>query len=360
MIPILPEWAPNLHPLIIHFPIALLATAVVFDLVSLFTRKWAGVRIAAVILFAFGAFGAYASFLTGRNAADALDLPASAVANVTDHADWAEVTVWFFLIYAVVRLFVLWFDIKGRRWAQLRVHVLLFIMGAGGYYLVVQTADRGARLVYAHGLGVKPVMEQAAAGPAVIEPPATPGKTTGIKVEANGSWQWGAGIGSRQAFGEDFHFVQGRLSDLRMETTEKDSALVLRLESGPVLITAGDPIASVQAEAMLNIERFEGTVRLVHHLQDSLNYDFLEIADGQLRQGRLQDGKPTIFAEQALQPTSWSAVRAVSDGTHFRGYATGEMLTHGHGDAPDAGPVGLYLKGSGTVLLRRLTATSLR
>ena len=30
-----PEWAPNIHPIIIHFPIVLLIIAVLFDLAGL-------------------------------------------------------------------------------------------------------------------------------------------------------------------------------------------------------------------------------------------------------------------------------------------------------------------------------------
>ena len=359
MIP-LPEWAPNVHPLIIHFPIALLATAILVDLISLFTRKWQGVRIAAVILFVLGAVGALAAFLTGRSAADAFDLPPEVVSAVTDHADMAELTLWFFGIYAVIRLIVLWFDLKGRRWAQVWVHVLLFLVGAGGYYLVVQTGDLGARLVYAHGLGVQPVIEQAAASPPVEAPSVAPGEVARVQIQEDGSWQWRPGAGARQVLAEDFRFVQGSFDDLRVEAAGEDSVLAVQLQSSPVLFTAGAPIGSVQAESILNISRFDGPVRLVHHVQDAQNYDFLELADGQLRQGRLQDGTRTIFAEQALDATAWITLRAVSDGTHFRGYADGEMLTHGHGDAPELGSVGLYLEGSGTVLLRRLTATSLR
>ncbi len=356
----LPEWAPNVHPLIIHFPIALLSTAILIDLISLFTRKWQGVRIAAVILFALGAFGVLTAFLTGRSAADAFDLPSEVVSAVNNHADMAELTLWFFGIYAVIRLTVLWFDLQGRRWAQTGVHTLLFLIGVGGYYLVIQTGDLGARLVYAHGLGVQPVMEQAAASPSKPAPHVAPGEAVRMLIQKDDSWQWQPGIGAGQVLAEDFRFALGSFNDLSVEAAVADSALGVQLQRGPVLFTAGAQIASVQAEATLNAAQFDGTIRLVHHVQDAQNYDFLELTDGQLHQGRLQGGTRTIFAEQALDTTAWITLRAVSDGTHFRGYAGGKMLTHGHGDAPDPGPVGLYLDGSGTVLLRLLAATSLR
>ncbi|SVE05786.1 uncharacterized protein METZ01_LOCUS458640, partial [marine metagenome] len=36
---LLPSWAPNLHPLIVHFPIAVLTAAVVADLIDIFLPR---------------------------------------------------------------------------------------------------------------------------------------------------------------------------------------------------------------------------------------------------------------------------------------------------------------------------------
>ena len=360
MIP-LPEWAPNVHPLIVHFPIALLATAALADLVALLIRSRAGVRIGAVTLYVLGALSALAAYLTGRAAADGLDLPASVIPHVTDHADWAEITVWFFGIYAIIRLAMLWFDLKGRRWAQMVwVHGLLFLIGIGGYYLVAETGTHGARLVFAHGAGVQPVMEHLAAEPDDAAPAVPPGEVARVEVQADGSWRWRPGPGARQVLQEEFRFVQGTLDSLQVEHSDADSALVLQARSSPVLFTTGSPIGSVEARARLDVTPFDGTVRLVHHVQGAQTYDFLEIAGGRMRQGRLQNGTVEIFDEQPLPAEGWIDLQAVSDGTHFRGYVAGEMITHGHGGEPDPGTVGLYLDGTGTVLLQRLAATSLR
>lgn len=46
---LVPEWAPNVHPLIVHFPIALLFAAVLVDAAALAVRRrYPGVRYAAV------------------------------------------------------------------------------------------------------------------------------------------------------------------------------------------------------------------------------------------------------------------------------------------------------------------------
>ena len=62
-----PDWAPNVHPLVVHFPVALLAVAAFVDAVALAVRRrhpW--VRASAVGLYALGALGTAAAFLTGR------------------------------------------------------------------------------------------------------------------------------------------------------------------------------------------------------------------------------------------------------------------------------------------------------
>ena len=85
---LLPEWAPNVHPILVHFPIALLVIAVLFDGAALFLRKRPGVRTAAVALFTLGATAALAAFFTGRAAADEILLPAWGASRPGDARAW--------------------------------------------------------------------------------------------------------------------------------------------------------------------------------------------------------------------------------------------------------------------------------
>ena len=104
----LPDWVPNVHPLVVHFPIALLLVAALVDAIALAVRKthpW--VQTSAVGLYALGALGAAAAFLTGRDASDEVDLPAQALTTLNAHADWALYLVWFAGLYALVRVVAL-------------------------------------------------------------------------------------------------------------------------------------------------------------------------------------------------------------------------------------------------------------
>ena len=101
-----PDWAPNIHPIVVHFPIALLTAAVVVDLVSLFMRSRAAVRDAATWLYCAGAALAILAYFTGRSGADAMLLPVRVTPLVNQHADWAFRTTWFFTFFASARLAV--------------------------------------------------------------------------------------------------------------------------------------------------------------------------------------------------------------------------------------------------------------
>jgi uncharacterized membrane protein len=349
----LPEMVPNLHPLVIHFPIAFLTTAVLVDLIALIVRRWTGVRVTAVVVFTLGALGALASFVTGRMAAGSVALPTAAATTLTDHEDWALRTLLFFSLYALARLVVLRFDLKGRAWAGRGVHAVLFVAGAGGLFLLVQTAFLGGSLVYEHGVGVGTGDVAGPLGAARID------RVQGIHVMADGAWEWTSGAGAEAVIREDFRFLQGAAADLHV-LPAADSALSLHVAGGPVLLVAGDSLQSIQVEAVVNVQALTGTLRLVHHVQDAQNYDFLALTKGQIQQGRMEDGQVHVFDEKPIGTQGWLTLRAISDGTHFRGYADGKMLTHGHGSEPPAGPVGLYLEGTGTVQLRRLRVETLR
>jgi uncharacterized membrane protein len=147
---LLPNWAPNLHPLVIHFPIVLLITAAAIDLVDVVFERPAWLGAAATSLYVAGAASAVAAYLTGVQAGATVLTPGMAHPFVSDHRSWALVTVWYFAVAASVRL-------AARRagFPRARSHrLVLLTVGLIGVLFLQQTAERGARLVYEHGVGV--------------------------------------------------------------------------------------------------------------------------------------------------------------------------------------------------------------
>ena len=147
-----PDWAPNIHPIVVHFPIALFSAAFVTDLVSLFFRSRAGVRDAATWLYCAGSATAILAYFTGQSGADGMLLAAQVTPLVNEHADWAFRTTWFFAFFASVRLAVS-FIIP----PKLSVLGTTFVFAIAGMVMLFETAEHGAMLVYQHGLGVQTI-----------------------------------------------------------------------------------------------------------------------------------------------------------------------------------------------------------
>ena len=324
----LPDWTPNVHPLVVHFPIALLFVAALVDAVALAVRRRHGwVRASAVGLYALGALGVAAAFLTGRDASDSLDLPARAITTLNAHADWALYLTWFAGLYAAVRVFALWRDREGR----LAVHLPLAALGLVGLVLVQQTAERGGRLVYEHGVAVAAVSDAGGVDMGTAVDPAAPPDTS----------------------------VAARLDVLTGEPAQGGAFTVS--PGAPTLAVLPGALGDLEARAALDLSGFTGTASLVHHVRGPGDYDFLALdkpAAGAvtLRQGRVEGGTETTMDSGTAPLDGPAELKAYAVGTHFRGYLGGEQLTHPHGPAAPPGRVGLRLDGEGTVRVLALSA----
>lgn len=344
----IPDWAPNIHPMVVHFPIALLAAACVVDALALLFRRQRALRTSAAILYAVGALATLAGYLSGRQAADLVQVSGAANTVLTDHADWAQVSVWFFGVYGLLRLLLLWKG-GGFFWS-----VAAFLVGAAGLVLVFETAERGARLVFEHGVGVARVQvlgEELEKRVQALGAAGAPG------VAEDGSWSWYAGPYAAESFRQGFRLWSD--SNFTAET-RADSALALTMQDTVLFFVLDAPLGSVQIDAALDCSEFTGSVRLVHNARDARNYAYAEIEGNVMRQAMVKDGIVDLLDEQALDAPATGEFRVVSDRTHFRAYLNGALTAHGHGPAPDSGSVGLRLQGTGTLLFGSLRVQALR
>jgi uncharacterized membrane protein len=146
---LVPAWAPNIHPVLVHFPIALLSVAAGLDVVAWVCWRNRPLRRVSTLLYAIGTGTALAAYFTGRAASETIWLPGMAHAVVKEHWDWAFRTVWFFGIATAVRLVLL-----RRRDPSPAIVAALALAGLVGVGLLLETGDRGGRLVYRHRVGV--------------------------------------------------------------------------------------------------------------------------------------------------------------------------------------------------------------
>lgn len=355
---VIPEWAPNLHPMVVHFPIAIVTLALLMDLVNCLLpkdQKWWN-ESSTLALYAIGTLTAIGVYFTGSSAADSVFLPTEAQNLLNAHAGWALWTVWFLVIYTAARVFVFWkMDIRRRSvW-----HILFLGVSLVGMVFLYQTSDRGAEMVFRHGVGV-----QAEESSDTSEESESSGDAEQqFTVRENGDWSWNVADGSTQVLQEEFHFLEGDFEQLSAETITVDGETEVLQFYGDDLdafFVTHDTYQNVQTDYYLDFSKFEGSVTLANHVLDAESYDFVRISsDGSVVQGRVSDGKTETFEEGETDVSEPLFVRVVVNGTHFRGYVDEEMIVHGHGDAPEAGHVGLKLEGSGILQLEQMEMAQL-
>ena len=88
--------------------------------------------------------------MTGRAASQTIWLPGMAQAVLRQHWDWALRTVWFFGIVTLVRLVLLRPSRRDPRPSIVATFALVGLVGIG---LLIETGDRGGRLVFEFGVG---------------------------------------------------------------------------------------------------------------------------------------------------------------------------------------------------------------
>ena len=140
----------TLHPLLVHLPIGLIVTAAAIDVAALGADPRSTLRRTATGLYLAGALALVAAYFTGRSDAALVRIPGPAHAVVDEHWTWALRTTVYLGVFALGRLGL---DLAGRLTG--RGHWLPVVAaGLAGVLLLFQTAERGGRLVYEHGVGV--------------------------------------------------------------------------------------------------------------------------------------------------------------------------------------------------------------
>jgi len=359
----IPEWAPGVHPLIVHFPIAILFLAVAVDFGSLLLRRHTQVADWATSLYLVGALACLAAFLTGREAASGIVLTAAADPILSEHEMWAERVLWLYGILSLLRLAV-----RYSGWTQrLVVSVPLLLVGAAGLLSLWETGERGAQMVYQFGVGVRPVAQAAVLKNGEHHPEqsehlsGTVDYPSGrhLRIAEDRSWVWKPGPGDEHLLTDSIRWFIGGPSDLEVSAIEDSTrGTVLSIESRgePWMFVVRESFQDVQVGLRLNLAAFKGRVRIVHHVQDARRYDFTEVDGGRARLGRVDGDATTVFAEDKIEAPGWVTLRSVTWKNHFRAYADDLMVLHGHDKAPAAGPVGLMVEGTGVLYLSEFRA----
>lgn len=145
----MPEILPNLHPLMVHFPIALIAVSAVFHIAAIATRGKSCVTHCAILAHTtlwLGALAALPTVLFGWLAFNSVNHDEAGHVAMLAHRTWALATL------AVLVVLAGWDAWRSKVDAVPAWWFAGAVIGAWG--MVATTAWHGGELVYRHGLGV--------------------------------------------------------------------------------------------------------------------------------------------------------------------------------------------------------------
>lgn len=160
MFPPIPSWD-GLHPLIVHFPIALLMVAPLIILIGiLMPQKGRSFLIAAFVLMLLGTIAAFVAVSTGGAAGELAEHVNNVESVLEEHEELAETTRTVFaaltVIFGVIVFAPMLFKKELSRMVIIPLNLAFLLFYGAGVVLLMNTAHQGGRLV--HEFGVRAMM----------------------------------------------------------------------------------------------------------------------------------------------------------------------------------------------------------
>ena len=156
-LPPIPSWT-ELHPIVVHFPIALLLVAPFFIIIGIIVNPQKGrpFLIAALVLMLLGTAGTFLAMATGEAAGDIAERTPAVNVVLERHEDLAEMTRIVFTVLTILFAAILLLPRLLEREpsvATARILPLAFLLlYTAGAVILVNTAHHGGRLVHEFGV----------------------------------------------------------------------------------------------------------------------------------------------------------------------------------------------------------------
>jgi uncharacterized membrane protein len=348
---------PNLHPALVHFPIALVAVALLFDAVLFARRRWVSLDASGAFLWVLAAAGAGAAYLAGEEAAEEAGLlEGAAEVALGKHADAALVTLIALGLFALFRVWLAWRDRGADRLAggALRTLGLLGALAVQG--LVAYTGDLGGALVYRHGIAVSRAGAEAVV--AAPQPDALAPAAAGTpRFREDGSLVWSPRAGEVSALGSTLEPLGPAEVEVVREASGSEG--ISLATSGRALLALPGTWENARVEARIDVSGFMGSVGLGARVDGEANGGLVRFhSDGRAALVALRQGHEEVLDEAEERLPAGEATVALSvSGRHWKGFVDGRSLVHGHASLLGPGRMALLLDGTGTlrVLSVRIT-----
>jgi uncharacterized membrane protein len=137
-----------IHPMIVHFPIALFSTFVLLEVLwFIFKKDW--LKNSSILTLFIGLLSVIPALLSGEASAEAIENMQQVAELVESHETFAKLTGLTFLLVLIIKVFLIR---TGK--LNLKTNLIPFILSLVGIYFLIQTGLRGGELVYKHGAGI--------------------------------------------------------------------------------------------------------------------------------------------------------------------------------------------------------------
>lgn len=137
-----------LHPVIVHFAIALLSVAVICDFLYLVSKKDNFWQIANYLIVA-GTLSAIGAVLTGTQAFKLIEVNPNIEHLVNSHRSSGQMAMWMFIALTGLRFLFIKLQLfqKPLKW-------LYYILSLIALVFLLRTGLLGGEMVYIHGVGI--------------------------------------------------------------------------------------------------------------------------------------------------------------------------------------------------------------
>ncbi len=149
------EFLADIHTKAVHFPIALLITYSLLEIIGLIFNKKLFTQTAFVVLIT-GIIAIFIAVLTGNQAFEAYQHWDEASSNIfNSHQFYANITTWYFVFMVVLRTFLV---VKKKFNGVIKYLFILFAVI--GIFFIYKTAEYGGELINKFGVGTEYKNEQ--------------------------------------------------------------------------------------------------------------------------------------------------------------------------------------------------------
>ncbi len=145
----------ELHPSIVHFPIALLSTYALLEIASILLKN-DFLSKSALLILCLGLISAFVAAITGNEAFSSFQYwTKDSKELVNEHQTYATFLIWFSLFVCSLRIFLF----LKRKFTGVKKFIFI-IFSILILYLVYETGKHGADLVSKFGVGTEFYLEQ--------------------------------------------------------------------------------------------------------------------------------------------------------------------------------------------------------